>query len=109
MWNDDLSIVWQIWPDAEDLYTDNPLAFNAIFSTANAICAAYAPTLPAGTPVPDSWKYAEILQARHIWSQTGRGNSDNFGPDGLPISTYSLVMTARDILRPKTSPLGRLR
>ena len=110
MWNTDFSVIFAQWPEAEDLYTNEIETFDQIFATANALCEAYAPPLPEGTfLIPDSWKQAEILQAKHIWSQTGRGNSDTFGPDGLQVSTYSLVMTARDILRPKTHPLGRLR
>ena len=110
MWNIDQNAVFEVWPEAEELPI---LTYQSIMETANALCAAYAPSPAldaAGNPViPDSWKMAEILQARHIWSQNGRGNSDTFGPDGLQISTYSLVMTARDILRPKSSPLRRIR
>lgn len=105
MWNTDQNSVSVIWPDAENL---DPTVFAVVMNTANAICAAYAPALPSGSVIPDSWKMAEILQAIHIWGQKGRGNGDTFGPDGLPITTYSLAYTARDILRPKTNPLGRL-
>ena len=105
MWNTDSSKVFDIWPEAADL---PPAAYQTIMQSANALCAAYAPPVDPWL-APDNYKLAEILQARHIWSQNGRGNSDNFGPDGLQISTYSLVMTARDLLRPKSSPLRRIR
>lgn len=95
-----------VWPEAMDF---SATVYDRLFETANALCAAYAPALPEGDPIPESWKTAEVLQARHIWSQNGRGTSEAFGPDGLPVSSYSLVMTARDILRPKSSPLRRVR
>lgn len=98
--------VHSIWPEAADIDT---AAFQVLMSTANALCAAYAPPLPLGDEVPDAWKLAEIFQARHTWSQASGGNSQEYGPDGMSIPTYPLVFAARDLLRPKTSPLSRLR
>jgi hypothetical protein len=100
------SYVAQIWPESADL---DPAAYASLMSTANALCRAYAPVLPDETAVPDPYKLAEIITARDIWSKMGGGNADHVGPDDMQIPTAPLIWLARDLLRPKTSPLGRLR
>lgn len=98
--------VFTIWSDAEHIDQN---VFNMLMSTSNALCSAYAPALPEGAEVPDEWKLAEIFQARDTWSKFNGGNSEQFGPDGMSIPVYPLVFAARDLLRPKTNPLSRLR
>jgi hypothetical protein len=98
--------VLKVWPEAEDI---DPQVFAALMSTANALCTAYAPVLPEGAVVPDTWKLAEIFQARHTWGQMSGGNREEYGPDGMAIPVYPLFLAARELLRPTSSPLGRLR
>jgi hypothetical protein len=98
--------VFRNWPDAAGL--DNR-DLETLLSTANSLCVAYAPALSEGATVPDSWRLAEVITARDIWSKMGGGNAEQIGPDGMVIPTAPLVWLARDLLRPKTSPLGRLR
>ena len=95
-----------VWPDAAHL---DPLAYESLFSTANALCVAYAPALPEGAVIPDSYKLAEVITARDIASKMSGGNPEEIGLDGQVIPTTPLIWLARDLLRPKTSPLGRLR
>lgn len=114
-WNNpslEMEFISSIWADAE--YVD-PLTLAAIFSAANQVCASFAPSVPnpdftAGVPgvIPESWKIAEILQAKHIWARMRSGNRESIGPDGYEISTYPLVLEARGLLRPKRSPLKGL-
>lgn len=102
--NDEL--IFEIWPDAEEL----PLTVLDVYmSTANSLCVAYAPALPELAEIPNAYKLAEIYQARHIWSQARGGNREEFGPDGQVLPVYPLVFAARDLLRPKTNPLSRLK
>lgn len=106
MWNADLIQVLEIWPEANDI---DVVTLQNLMDVAYEVCFAYAPTLPIETPVPESWKLAEIMQARHIWGQLRGGNQQEFGSDGLSIAVYPLIFAARDLIRPKSSPLGRLR
>jgi hypothetical protein len=106
MWNTDRAFVEEVWPEAEHIQAD---VYLTLMLTANALCVAYAPALPEGATVSDSWKLAEIFQARHTWSQFNGGNRDEIGADGYSVPVYPLVFAARDLLRPKTSPLSRLR
>lgn len=95
-----------IWPDAADI---DPTVFDTLMRTANALCAAYAPALSEDATIPDSYKLAEIFQARDTWSKSQGGNREEYGPDGMAIPVYPLVFAARDLLRPKTTPVRRLR
>jgi hypothetical protein len=106
MWNLDDDHVQKVWPEAADI---DPVVYLQVMMTANSLCVAYAPALPEGGYPSESYKLAEIITARDIWSKMGGGNAEQFGPDGLAIPVAPLVWLARDLLRPKTSPLSRLR
>jgi hypothetical protein len=106
MWNLTDTQVHKVWPEAEDL---DPLVYLQIMSVAHALCVAYAPALPEGDYPSESYKLAEIITARDIWSKMGGGNTDHIGNDDLSIPVAPLIWLARDLLRPKTSPLKRLR
>lgn len=58
--------------------------------------------------VPERWKVAQVMLARHVWARMRTGNADSIGPDGYQLSTYPLVLEARSLLRPKRSPLAGL-
>lgn len=100
------AFVLAVWTDAADI---DPTVLDSLLRTANSVCVAYAPTLSVDAVIPDSYKMAEIFQARDIWSKFGGGNSEQYGPDGMSIPVYPLVFVARDLLRPASSPLKRLR
>jgi hypothetical protein len=105
MWNMDNAHVFKVWPEAEDL---DPLVFLQVMTVAHGLCAAYAPAFEGDYP-SESYKLAEIITARDIWSKMGGGNREELGPDGLAIPTTPLIWLARDLLRPKTNPISRLR
>lgn len=98
--------VFSVWPEAVDI---DSTEYAALMNTANTLCVAYAPPLPVGAVISDSYLLAEIITARDIWSKMGGGNTESYGPDGLAVPVAPLIWLARDLLRPKTSPLGRLR
>ena len=100
------AFIFEFWAEAADI---DSVTLDALMQAAHEVCTAYAPALSEGAIVPHSWRIAEIEQARHVWSQATGGNGQEFGPDGLSMPSYPLVFAARDLLRPKSSPLGRLR
>ncbi len=106
MWNQYRPAVEEVWPEAAGI--DGALV-DRLLSVANALCVAYAPVLPEGAEVPDNYRVAEALQARDLWSKLKGGNAETYGMDGQEIPVYPLVMTVRSLLRPKSSPLSRLR
>lgn len=110
-WNDpdgDFDFITSVWADAADI---EPVALATVLESANALCRDYAPALAEGAPVPAAYRLAELFQARHIWSSFQGSNRQEFGADGMEISTstWSLVLQARDLLRPRTSPLRKIR
>lgn len=107
-WNqiDEPADLAELWPDAEYI---SLLTLGDLLDAANEVCVAYAPPLPITGVIPERYLLAELMQAKHIWSAMRGGNSESMGPEGLAIPAYPLVFQARDLLRPKTSPLLRLR
>jgi hypothetical protein len=90
---------WLDAPEGEELEDLLTVAFE--------VCSAYAPPRAAG-PVPESWKKAQLMQAQHVYARSRSGNGETMGPDGYSTSTYVLVLEARQLLRPKRSPLAGL-
>ena len=94
------------WVDTEDIidrWTDAPEEpeLSELLEIAHDVCSAYAPaTLPAGQKVPLRYGKAQLLQAQHIYARAKSGNGDSIGPDGYAVSTYTLVLEARNLLRP---------
>lgn len=105
-WNTDDSLITEVWPEYEDM---TPVERTALMSTAHALCAAYAPPLAAATPIPDSYKLAEIFTARDIARKSNGSGEPNYGPDGAVMPIQDLTYLARNLLRPMTPPLRRLR
>jgi len=59
-------------------------------------------------PPPDRYGLAQVMLAQHLWARKRGGDGDTFGPDGFQFSTYPLVMEARGLMKPKTSPFAGL-
>lgn len=92
------------WPDVP---LDGP-ELELLLAAAHEAALAYAPALPEGAPPPASWKLAQIMLAKHLQARKRAGEASSFGPDGLAVQTYPLVLEARSLLRPKRSPLAGL-
>jgi hypothetical protein len=102
------------WVDTEQLpdkWLDAPEEpeLSELLEEAFEVCSAYAPALASGAPVPRSWSKAQLFQAQHLYARSRSGNGETMGPDGYSTSTYVLVLEARNLLRPKRSPLKGLR
>lgn len=107
---------WVTATEAADLWEDATYIETA--ALASVLRAAHAEAVdylrgPDGAftepeTIPESWKVAQVMIARHTWARMRTGNSDDYGPDGMAVSTYPLVLEARAKLRPKRGPLGGL-
>lgn len=106
-----------LWPQSTQLEAEDLALF---LGAAHGACAPWAPALPlvpseldpavlVPAPVPDSWKLAQVMHAKHLNSRFRTGNQDSLGPDGYTISTYPLVLEARSLLRPKRPAYKGLR
>lgn len=74
-----------------------------LLTAAYNVCLAYAPVPPE--TIPPEWALAQTLQAKHIYARGKSGNGDTMGPDGYAVSTFPLVLEARNLLRPRRNPL----
>jgi hypothetical protein len=100
------AFVEAVWPDSVEL---DPNVYETLFLTANSLCRAYAPSLADDAPVSESYRLAEVITARDIASKMAGGNSQSMGMDEQEMPVFPLIFLARDLLRPKTNPITRLR
>lgn len=101
-WVDSVALKTEWWDAPDQAELDDLLA------AAHEVCLAYAPALAEGAPVPKSWAMAQKLQAKHLYARDKSGNRDSVGPDGYTVSTFPLVLEARNLIRPKRSPFEGL-
>jgi hypothetical protein len=103
-----VSVGWVDSVDVKEEWWDSPdlPQLERLLKTAHEQCLAYAPTPPE--VIPESWKQAQILWTKHLYARDKSGNGGTVGPDGFTVSTFPLVLEARSLLRPKTSPFKGL-
>lgn len=94
-----LSYARDKWSDAED-YTDPDLT--SYLQSAYESCAAFAPALADGAEVPESWRLAQVMQARAQMRSLTAGRDDNMTADGLTVTVYPLDWNVRQLLRPRS-------
>lgn len=83
----------------------DPADRDHLLKVAHEKAVSWAPaTVPA--PVPESYKYAQILLTKHLWARKQAGDGVGFGTDGYMVSTYPLVREAYDAIRPRRSPFA---
>lgn len=92
---------------ARPLWRDTPAddAAAALYLNAAAEqCFAYAPPLPAGTPVgmvPETWFLAIVMQARNIYNAGKAAPSGDFDGSGYGVVTFPLDWQVKSLLRPQ--------
>lgn len=87
-----------LWPDAGMNDDRTTLYLNA----AKEACLAYAPALPEGAEgIPDSWRLAQLLQARNIYNATKAGPSGDADGSGYGITSFPLDWQVQQLLRPR--------
>jgi hypothetical protein len=90
------------WRDAPDL----DVQLYTVLAVAQAQCIEYGPALvdDAGdpTPVPFTWRQAQIMQARNLWNTAKTDpTTGGFGGEGFVIRPYPMDQAIRYILRPR--------
>lgn len=100
----DAATVTQHWADAPTTTTTR----DRLLSVATIQARDYAPTLPVGTPVPDTYALAVIYQAADLWAAILRGDTDIIGVGDYALRRRPLSGTVRGLLRPETGlpPIG---
>ena len=65
------TVGWVTLAEARSAWSDAPKTeprLRALLATAYEMCAAYAPALAEGVPVPSRYKEAQVLHARAIYT-----------------------------------------
>lgn len=93
-----LSQARALWRDAVDQDDDELTTY---LLSAYESCAEFAPELADGAPVPESWRLAQVMQARAQMRSLTAGRDDNMAADGLTVTVYPLDWNVRQLLRPK--------
>lgn len=93
----DAELVALLWADAPE--DDDELDLYLV--AAKEACIAYAPALAEGTPVPDSYRFAQAMQASNLYnagqaSATGTNDGSGFG-----LTTFPLDWQVQQLLRPR--------
>lgn len=88
-----------MWADAPD----DDVALFHVLDAAHTAVIEYAPAIEEGSPIPPSYRQAQLMQARSIWTaQRGDKDGSQFGAEGIVIPVFPLDWHVRQLLRPKT-------
>lgn len=106
-----LKEVLDLWADAPGEPDEDYAPLPMLLDVAHGELARYAPASrkfvegqePAGA------KLAQVLLTQHLWARKRSGDGDGFGPDGFQLSTYPLVMEAKDKMKPYRGQFRGLR
>ena len=90
--------VEELWPEAAEL--EWPVLDRLIKSSWEQ-CSVFAPDLPEGQAVPESWKVAQVMQARSTYRASLTGSNNQVGDDGMVLTVFPLDWQVRQLLRPK--------
>jgi hypothetical protein len=91
---DDARLRWADAPEEDDILTD-------LLDVAREAVLAYAPLLAEGAEIPTSYRMAQQMQMKAIWTATV-GEGGGLGPDGFVIVPKPLDWNIRQLLRPRT-------
>ena len=96
---------WATTDDARDLWADAPIEdelLDRLLTSAHEVCAAYAPALADGDPVPTRYVEAEVLQAiEHYQATLRNGDVLGFGDTGYAVRVRPLSASVKSLLRPR--------
>ena len=91
-----------LWSGALD-YAPDYLDF--VLHCAAVQCAAFAPAIPDGQPVPQNYVAAQALQARALARAGVAGSGDQTGGYGDTVTVFPMDWQVKNLLRPRK---GRL-
>lgn len=94
----------ELWADAPAYTAGGALA--TLLDTAYDLLAAYG--APLLDPAPARYTLAQVLLTQHLWARKQAGDSSTYGGSDFQMSTFPLVLEARGLMRPRTSPFAGL-
>jgi hypothetical protein len=99
----DLDDASAYWPESDAL---DPDLLTRLLDVVHPACEVFAPALPAGAPVPEHYRAAQVRAAREWWS-----DRVSISPDGdmfeSPMTVTALSPKVRQTLRPTRPAVAR--
>lgn len=93
---DDLETYWPQCQEEAYGYQLNPFIV-----AAKTQCLNFAPALPVGADVPESYRLAQAMQTRALWRSQKAGAGNQIGADGMAVTVFPMDWTVKNLLRPK--------
>lgn len=89
----------QQWPDIATMGADQA---TELLEVAKQQVLAYAPTLavPDAAEIPDSYRLAQVMQARALWQAQRAAPGGELGGDGFGVRVYPMDWQVKALLRP---------
>lgn len=99
------------WADTDEVAEDwsdapQPATLARLLAVSHEVLVEYVGATNLVDPPPARYALAQVMLTQHLWARKRGGDGDSFGPEGFQFSTYPLVMEARGLMKPKTSPLA---
>lgn len=94
------------WRDAAQLDDD---VLTQYLAAAYVQCVAFLPDpalVPYPTPIPETWKLAQVMQARALFRSLKSGNDNTMGGGDFTVTVWPMDWTVKNLLRPKR--IGRV-
>ena len=89
-----------LWADAPGEPSEGYVDLVALLEAAHDDLRRYAPlsVFPAGQ-APAGVKLAQIMLTQHLAARKRSGDGENYGAEGFQMSTYPLVLEAKDRMK----------
>lgn len=86
------------WPDAREL---PDVGLHALLESARRDVLAFAPALPASSPVPQAYRDGQLMQARNRHNAGATAADGDGGLDGFALTVRPLDWQVKQLLRPR--------
>lgn len=88
-----------LWADAPGEEEDGFKDLASLLGAAHEVLAPMGPVVAAEAQTPERYKQAQLLYSQHLWSRRQGGNAESYGPEGVQVSTFPMVLEAYSLMR----------
>ncbi|WP_336630774.1 MULTISPECIES: hypothetical protein [unclassified Microbacterium] len=96
---DDVDLLGVVWPDGASLPEG---VLKVYLAVAKSACIAYAPALPEGHTVPDSYRVAQAMQAANVYNAAVAAPGGDLDGGGYGLVAHPLDWQVKQLLRPQS-------
>jgi hypothetical protein len=98
--------VARYWPSCpfDPADTEDTAELASLLLSAAEQCQAFAPQVNEDDPAftfPESWRRAQVMQARALYRSGNAGNDSQMGAEDLTVTVWPMDRTVKALLRPR--------